>query len=145
VSRVEATVTVKAGARDCFDFVAEPSNTPRFMIGMKSYHPIGRKDRGQGARFISVIEIAGGRFESELETTEYVPWERITGVARSGPKTRGGWTFQEYDDGTTDVTLAWDYELPAVFRLVPGVGTVMERGLRDSLKKLKRLIEADFK
>jgi len=137
------TVTVKAPAGDCFDFVADPKNTTRFMVGMKSYKPVGRKDRGKGAKFATVVDVAGKTFDSELETVEFVPGERIVGVSRSGPKTRGTWSFEEYDDGTTDVSMRWEYDLPGVFRFVPGAGGFVDRAMAESLKRLKKLIEAE--
>lgn len=143
MGRADVTVTVKASVDQAFAFVADPANTTRFMKGMKTYRPITAKDRGKGARFATVIEIAGKKFESELETTAYVEGERIVGESRSGPKTRGTWIFEEYDDGTTDVTMQWEYELPGVFRFVPGAGGIVEKGMEDSLKKLRTLIEAE--
>ena len=141
--RADVTVTVKAPADACFDFVADPKNTTRFMVGMKSYQPVGRKDRGKGARFATVVDVAGKTFDSELETVEYVPGERIVGVSRSGPKTRGTWSFEEFDDGTTDVSMLWEYDLPGVFRFVPGAGGFVDRAMAESLERLKKLIEAD--
>ena len=143
MSRAEVMVSVKATAAECFEFVDDHRNTPRFMVGIRSYDPLTKKARGKGARFLSVTVLAGKTIESEVECTTWVRHRKIVGTARSGPKIRGSWTFEEYDDGTTDVTLLNEYELPTVLRFIPGVGGVVERGMDQSLKKLKRLVEAE--
>ena len=37
------------------------------MVGIMRYQPQGTKDRGKGARFDSLADIAGRKFEAVLE------------------------------------------------------------------------------
>jgi uncharacterized membrane protein len=144
VNRAEATVTVDAGAQACFDFVAEPANLPRFMAGIKEHRPQGRRDRGKGASFDSVAEIAGRNFETVLVMTEWRDGEKITATSQGGLKLRATFVFEEFDDGTTDVTLVNEYEPPGVFRLMGGlVRSTVETGLQESLESLKRMVEEE--
>ncbi|MGI8608226.1 MAG: SRPBCC family protein [Candidatus Dormibacteria bacterium] len=143
MSKATVTVTVKATVEAAFDFVAEPSNTPRFMNGITRYEPIGDQSRGKGARFDSRAVVAGKHFDVELEVTGWKDNERMVATSRKGPKTQGTWSFEEFDDGTTDVTLIYEYELPMIFKFVPGVNGIIEGNLEKSLQKLKRLLEAE--
>jgi hypothetical protein len=67
----------------------------------------------------------------------------MVATSRKGPKTRGSWSFEEFDDGTTDATLLYEYELPMVFKFVPGVNGIIRGNLEKSMQKLKRLVEAE--
>jgi uncharacterized membrane protein len=145
MSQAEVTVTVKAPAQAVFDFIAEPSNTPRFMNGITRYDPIGTKRRGKGARFDSRAVVAGKIFDVELEVTSWKDGEMMVATSRKGPKTRGSWHFEDFDDGTSDATLLYEYELPMVFKFVPGVNGIIRGNLEKSLQKLKKLVEADAK
>ena len=143
MARATVTVTVKVPVAAAFDFVAEPSNTPRFMTGITRYEPIGGKSKGKGARFDSRAVVVGKAFDVELEVTDWKENEVMVATSRKGPKTQGTWAFEEFDDGTTDVTLLYEYELPMVFRFVPGVNGIIEANLEKSLQKLKKLVEAE--
>jgi len=144
LNKVEATITIKADARSCFDFIAEPSNIPRFMAGVKRYEPQGKKDRGKGARFDSVAVVAGRDIKAVLEIIDWTDCERMTAVSHGSVKLKASWIFEEYDDGTTDVTLANEYEAPGVFKLMGGlVRPTVDRGINQSLTRLKRLVEAE--
>jgi uncharacterized membrane protein len=124
--------------------VGDHRNATRFMLGIKRYEPLTAQDAGLGARFLAVVEAMGRKVEAELEITEWVDNDRMSSVSRRGPKTQGGWSFEEFDDGTTDITLTYAYEVPGVFRFLPGrvVEGIVERGLRISLHRLKKEIEA---
>lgn len=143
MSKANVTVTIKAPAEVAFEFVAEPSNTPRFMKGITKYEPIEGDGRGKGARLESRAVVAGKKFDVELEVTGWKQNERMVATSRKGPRTEGSWTFEEFDDGTTDVTLLYEYELPMIFRFVPGVNGIIEGNLEKSLQKLKLLVEAE--
>ena len=138
-------MTIKAPAAQVFEFVNEPSNTPRFMRGISRYDPVGSKRTGKGAVYASTAVIAGRDFDVELEVTGWKQDELIVAVSRKGPKTRGTWRFEEFDDGTTDATLLYEYDLPIVFRFVPGVNGIIEGNLEKSLAKLKTMLEAPAK
>jgi len=143
VNRAEATITINASAEECFEVVDDHDKTPRFMVGIKRYDPVGAKERGKGAVFLTVADIAGRKVESEVVCTTWVRNRKLVGTSRTGPKTRGSWTFEEFDDGTTDVTLTNEYELPGMFRLIPGVNGIVERAMAQSLRNLKRMVEAE--
>jgi uncharacterized membrane protein len=144
VKRIEVTKTVEADAKTCFDYVADPTNVHRYMTSVKLYEPLTRKSMGKGARFRTVITVGGRDVEAELEVTEWIENERSEAVSRKGPKTHGIWMFEAYDDGTTDVTLVHEYELPGVFKLLPSgpIHAGMTKELDRSLTRLKHLIEA---
>ena len=146
MNKIEATITIRADVRQCFDFVAEPSNIPLFMAGIKQYRPQGKKDRGKGARFDSVAVVAGRNIETVLEIIDWKDCERMTAVTNGSVKLRASWIFEEYDDGTTDVTLTNEYEAPGVFKLMGGlVRPTVDRGVNESLARLKHLVEAESK
>jgi uncharacterized membrane protein len=143
VGEAEVTVTIKAPAAQVFEFIADPSNTPRFMSGITRYDPIGSKDRGKGARFASTAVVAGKAFEVELEVTAWKDGAMMVATSRKGLKTRGSWRFEDFDDGTSDATMLYEYELPIVFKFVPGVNGIIRTNLEKSLHTLKRMVEAD--
>jgi uncharacterized membrane protein len=143
VNRSRATVTVDAPVDACFAYVGDHHNATQFMLGIKRYEPLTQQTEGKGARFLAVVEVAGRKLEAEMEITEWVDGEKMLAVSRKGPKTEGGWSFEEYDDGTTDITLSYAYEVPGVFRLLPRrlIEGIVERGLQHSLRRLKDQIE----
>jgi uncharacterized membrane protein len=144
---VAVTVTVNAEAQQCFDYVADPANIPRVMAGIKRYDPLTSQTRGKGATFISIAEVAGREIEAYMEIIGWKEPEHMVAASTKGPKLRGSWTFEEFDDGTTDITLHQEFELPGVFKLMPGgiVRGTVEKGVRDSLRNLKRQIEQTAK
>ncbi|MEA2647097.1 MAG: hypothetical protein QOE92_2180 [Chloroflexota bacterium] len=137
------TVTIRATPEQCFDYIGDYRNMTATMDWVKTYEPVGAKASGKGARFSSTVEVAGKRFDTELVV---VKWDRpYAMVAESkSPRTRGTWAIEEFDDGTTDCTLEYEYEMPGIFRLVPGsvVGRAIETGLDRALKRIKRNVEA---
>ena len=143
MGQAEVTVTIKAPIETVFDFVDEPSNTPRFMRGISRYEPVGARRTGKGAIYASTAVIVGRDFDVELEVTGWKRNEMLRAVSRKGPKTRGTWHFRALDDGSTDATLLYEYDLPIVFRFVPGVNGIIEGDLRKSLAKLRTLVEAE--
>ena len=144
MQQIEVSVTVRATPAECFAVVADPANVPRYMSGVKTYEPLTADSRRKGARFHSVAVIAGKSFEVEMEITSWKEGERIVATAVKGPKTQGSWTIEEYDDGTCDVLLLHEYELPGVFRLLPSgpINASIKRELEKSLERLRKLIEA---
>ncbi|MFN2464251.1 MAG: SRPBCC family protein [Candidatus Dormibacteria bacterium] len=145
MSQAEVTVTIKAAPSTVFDFVNEPANTPRFMRGIRRYDPVGSKRTGKGAVYASTAVVAGKDFDVELEVTGWKRNELIRAKSRKGPRTQGTWTFEEFDDGTTDATLLYEYDLPMVFRFIPGVNGMIEGDLKKSLARLKTLVESEAK
>jgi uncharacterized membrane protein len=146
LNRAEAVVTIKADAATCFDFVTDPANVPGFMAAITRYEPQGAQTTGKGARFDSVADIAGRKFETVLVITDWKDCERMAVTSSGGLKLKASWLFEEFDDGTTDVTLVNEYEPPGVFRLMGGMvrGTV-ENATAQSLERLKRQVEATVK
>jgi uncharacterized membrane protein len=124
--------------------VAEPKNLPRFMAGIKTHRPKGHKRHGEGARFDSVADIGGRGFETVLVMTDWVEGKRIAATSESGLKVSATFVFQEFDDGTTDVTLVNEYEPPGIFRLMGGlVRSTVDQAVQESLQDLKRMVEAE--
>ncbi len=146
MNRAEAVITINADASTCFDYVTDPANVPGFMAGITQYRPQGKKDRGKGARFDSVADIAGRKFETVLAITDWKDGERMTVASSSGLKLTTSWVFEELDDGTTDVTLVNEYEPPGFFRLMGGmVRSTVEKATAQSLERLKLQGEASTK
>lgn len=143
MGQAEVTVTIEAPVEKVFDFVDEPSNTPRFMRGISRYDPVGSTRTGLGAVYASIAVIVGREFDVELEVTGWRQNEMLTAASRKGPKTRGTWRFEKIDEGTTEATLLYEYDLPMVFRFVPGVNSIIEGDLRKSLAQLRTLVEAE--
>lgn len=143
MGEAEVTVTIKAPAARVFEFIADPSNTPRFMNGITRYDPIGGQTRGKGARFASTAVVVGRAFDVELEVTAWKDGEMMVATSRKGLRTRGTWRVVDFDDGTSDATMLYEYELPLVFKFVPGVNGIIHGNLEKSLQKLKRMVEAE--
>jgi uncharacterized membrane protein len=143
LNRAEAVITIRADSQTCFDYVTDPPNVPRFMAGITQHVPQDARYRGRGARFDSVADIGGRNFETVLVISDWKEGERMAVESRGGIKLRASFTFEEFDDGTTDVTLVNEYEPPGIFRLMGGlVRSTVESGTQQSLQRLKRQVEA---
>jgi uncharacterized membrane protein len=142
LNRAEATITIKADCGRCFEYVTDPVNVPRFMAAITRYEPQTEKQRGKGARFDSVAEIAGRRFETVLVISDWKEGERMAVASNGSLKLQSSWIFEQFDDGTTDVTLVNEYEPPGIFKLMGGlVRSAVEKGTEQSLDDLKRQVE----
>ena len=143
MNRAEATITIQASASRCFDYVTEPDNVPRFMAGITRYVAQSDRYRAVGARFDSVADIAGRKFETVLVIDDWVEGRRMSVGSSGGLRLRSTWEFEEFDDGSTDVTLVNEYEPPGIFKLMGGVvRSTVQEGTERSLEALKRQVEA---
>jgi ribosome-associated toxin RatA of RatAB toxin-antitoxin module len=142
LNRAEATISIRADASTCFDYVTEPENVPRFMAGIARYEPQSTNHRAKGARFDGVADIAGRKFETVLVIDEWKEGRRMSIGSVGGLKLRSTWDFEAKDDGTTEVTLVNEYEPPGIFRLMGGlVRSAVQEGTERSLADLKRQVE----
>lgn len=142
MNRAEATISIRADASTCFDYVTEPENVPRFMAGIAQYQPQSKNHRARGARFDGVADIAGRKFETVLVIDEWNEGRRMSIGSVGGLKLRSTWDFEANDDGTTEVTLVNEYEPPGIFRLMGGlVRSAVQEGTERSLADLKRQVE----
>ncbi|HXA43720.1 MAG TPA: SRPBCC family protein [Candidatus Solibacter sp.] len=142
MNRAQASITIRAEAATCFDYVTEPENVPRFMAGIAQYQPQSSNHRAKGARFDGVADIAGRKFETVLVIEEWAEGRRMAIGSVGGLKLRSTWDFAANADGTTEVTLVNEYEPPGVFRLMGGlVRSTVQEGTERSLSDLKEQVE----
>jgi len=110
MSRVQLSHEIRAPARVVFDFADRHENYPDFFQGFSKMEWTAPRHQA-GARLKMVGKLGGIDLPVELETTEVVPYSRISGIFVSGLRGSLEWRF-EPGDGTTWVTLTADYHLP---------------------------------
>jgi uncharacterized protein YndB with AHSA1/START domain len=141
-----AAVDIGRPHAEVFAFVAEPRNMPLW------YEPVDQVTRatdgpgGPGARYDVVRSLPGGRAHNEVELTEHRPDRRVTLESVSGPTPfRYRYTLEPTAEGTRltlDASIS-SAGLPGPMGRLDRLATMLfERGMRQNLNHLKRLIEA---
>ena len=110
MSRVQLSHEVRAPAGVVFDFADRHENYPEFFQGFTNFEWTSPRHKA-GTRLKMVGKLGGVALPMELETTEVVPYRRISGVFVSGLSGSLEWRF-EPGEGTTWVSLTADYHLP---------------------------------
>jgi uncharacterized membrane protein len=94
-----------------FDYVADYRTIPRWMLGVRSFEPVGDKDYGLGSVFDVNLQL-GVPIRTRIETVEFEQNTVIGMDSVRGFKARSRWHFEALDDARTAVHATVSYDLP---------------------------------
>jgi uncharacterized membrane protein len=131
---------------DVFDFLADYRNVPRVLEGVSRWEPLGRDERGTGARYRVEMRTFGIPLGAVLRLDEWRRPYRISWVSESGlVEQSGGWTLAPKDTGV-ELELRLSYKPPgaALGNLVAGrVEGLVRRRLQTALERIRRELERE--
>jgi uncharacterized membrane protein len=142
--RVEESIEINSPLEEVFNYVSDVGNYPQWMAHALEVRKDTAGPPQQSDRFIVAIKSVGRRFETPYERTTYEANRQYTDRAVGGPVPNQRWdcTFQEVPGGTR-LTRAVEAKLSGVLKLLePLQKRAAERQLREDLKPLKDVLEA---
>lgn len=131
---VEGSVVVEAPVSGVYMQWTQFEDFPRFMGGVTS------------VRYLSetvlewVVETQGPRQQWEAEILELVPEQKVAWAGIGGAANSGTVTFQETDDGHTQVRLVCEYDHVDA---TEGEAHLVRNSAEKDLQRFKELVEAD--
>jgi len=138
---VRVGFTIGKQRQEIYDFVSNPQNWPRFL------HAIELSPSGADQMRLAIGKPAGIDFESHIEVTDLAPGEYVAWASDEQMlQHRGVIHFKDAPgDRGTEVSVALEYKAPAgpiARSLALLVGWTPEQVVRESLRRLKQLLEA---
>ena len=127
-----------------FDYIADYRNVHSVLEGVTRWQPLGRKTRGEGARFEVEMRTLGIPLGNVLVLDGWKPGRLISWQSESGLiSQRGSWTFEPNPAGVR-VTLRIAYEPPgaAIGNFLAGrVDSVVRGRLAAALAEMAEVLE----
>ena len=145
MAEIVKAIDIAAPVEVVFDYVTDPRNALNFMPNFTKFDPIGRPERGLGAKVEAHGTAFGMQFKTILEIVEFVKNRRFVSRTTEGIKSTSTWQFEPLPDGGTEVTFISEYNLPGrmLGRLFDKI--VMEKDIEkntiQTLVNLKKILE----
>ncbi len=143
----EYTIVINQPVEKVFDYVSDPANLPEWQGPPTEIRDLQQTRPGrlrEGDRFTTVLQFLGRRYETPTEVGAYEPNRRLSYRGTGGPvPTEITFTFAELPRGTR-FTHTQEVEPGGFFGLAESLfEREAKRQLRNDLKKLKDLLEAN--
>jgi len=110
MAKVERSITINAPVEKVFGYIGEPTNLPEIwpsIVEIKDVQPLP----SGGHSYRTEYKMAGMRFESTGEDTEWVANQRIVSKNSNGLEATVTWVFQP-EAGGTKLTFEVEYTVP---------------------------------
>ncbi|GGG28042.1 hypothetical protein GCM10007304_47350 [Rhodococcoides trifolii] len=95
-----------------FDYVDDPASVPHWMFGVSRFDPIGSVERGVGSRFAASMRVGPKTLHSTVVCSEWEKDKLIVLESADGLTNSSRWEFADLGDGTTRMSVVFDYTLP---------------------------------
>jgi uncharacterized membrane protein len=135
MATTKQTIEVAVPIRNVYDQWTQFEEFPRFMDGVEAVKQLDDK------RLHWTATVGGKLKEWDAEIVEQRPDEVISWRSTSGAKNAGAVTFQSSDKGTK-VTLLLEYEPEGPAEKAGEVLGVLDRQVRSSLERFRKVIES---
>jgi uncharacterized membrane protein len=145
--RLNSSVKVDATPEEVWNFISEPDNYPKFLVGLTRWEVVGERRGGLGARFRTLINVGAADVGGLIEVVEWHPPSDIAFTSVTGLDQRGRWRIREASDGRTRVEFRWAYGVAGggigglVAERIAAPG--LRRRLRRSMGRLKTILEGE--
>ncbi|MUM19750.1 SRPBCC family protein [Mycobacterium sp. CBMA271] len=94
-----------------FDYVADYQNLAEWMFGIQKVKLVSGDANEAGSRYDVAIKI-GATIKSTLEVTEKNVNSLFATESRAGFSNQSSWRFREISEGSTEITIDVEYQLP---------------------------------
>jgi uncharacterized membrane protein len=95
-----------------FDYVDDPNTVPDWMFGVSRFEPIGSVGRGVGSRYAASMRVGPKTLHSTVVCSEWEKNRLIVLESEDGLTNASRWEFVDLGDGTTELSVVFDYTLP---------------------------------
>lgn len=109
---IHHTAIAKAPVDVGFGYVDDYRNVPKWMFGCDKFEPVGELDHGLGAVFATAMQLGPKTLHSTVKIIEWEQDKVIVLDSISGFVNSSSWRFAAMDDGRTELTVDFHYELP---------------------------------
>lgn len=143
MAKIRRSIEINAPPEKVFAFLDNPENFPKLEIGIKDVKIISKKKRGIGTIAHFVNEVAGLKFESDMETVKRIENKLFAVKAISGMKLKISEKLERVN-GKTRVVWDLDYEMPYSFfgKMTDKLfKRIAEKQAEEFLKNLKKILE----
>jgi carbon monoxide dehydrogenase subunit G len=143
--RIAVSIEVSAPPEAIWEVVTDPARYLHFMSGVTRWEVAGKRARGLGARYRTLMRVGSAEVGGLVEVVEWdepcdIAWNSVTGVDQ-----RGRWRLRPGPAGRTRVEFRFQYGVAGAGLLgwlAEQVAAPTVRGhLRRSIRQLKRQVE----
>ncbi len=141
--KIEHSIVINRPIEEVFAFLNDEQNDPKWQSGVLEAEQTSEGPVGVGTTVQEVRKFLGRRIESTYEITEYVPNEKVSSKATSGPiPFKLSTTFDPVEEGTR-VTVVGEAEPGGFFKLAESVvSRTFANSLEADFDNLKAILEA---
>jgi len=143
--KIEAAATIERPVEAVWEFMAEPSNNPKWDPGTLEVRQTSEGPIGVGTTLIAVVEFLGRR-ELGVRITSFEPHHEFRFEFVSGPVTgtRTRYAVDRLDAARTRLTRSVDLRLRGWWTLLwPLLAWSARRHRADEVSNVKRILEAE--
>ncbi len=146
MKKIEKKVSINAPVERVFEFVTDPNNLVAIWPSLVDVKNVKREANGVHS-FDWTYKMVGIHFSGHADATDVEQNRRVVMKNEGGIPSTFAWTYTS-KDGTTDVGLLIDYEIPnrVIAKLAePLVARMNEREAETLLHNLKAVMEHEAK
>jgi carbon monoxide dehydrogenase subunit G len=137
------TVYIERPQQEVFDFLADPTNDPKWRDSSVSAELVTPGPVGVGSQVKSVDKLMGRKIEGTVEFTHWDPPHKFGQKAIGGPIPFESLITLDPKDTGTEVRFEGQAEIGGFFKLAEGLaGRQLEKQIEADLAGLKRTLEA---
>jgi uncharacterized protein YndB with AHSA1/START domain len=143
MAKIRKSIVIDAPVEEVFDYVEEPANVPEYWPSVVELKDVEQLPNG-GFRMTGVYKMAGVRFDTESECTEFIPNQRTVYSSEGGVSSTATWIYEPHDGGTK-ATIENEYtvHLPVLRKLAESFLTKINENEADAvLANVKARMEA---
>ena len=105
-------IRLKAPTDLVFNFLADPHNLPEVWPNVVEVKNVKKSKNNESFNFGLIYKMSGVQFDSNCETIEYHPYDRLVIKTNTGLDSTITWSFRP-SGPETQVTLKFDYQIPS--------------------------------
>jgi len=142
MAKLEVSVVIKRPVEEVFSFTNDSADDTKWSSGLVEVNQVSEGPVGVGTIKREVNRILVKRIENTYEITEYEPNKKYSCKSISGPfPWQSSFTYESVKGGTK-VTMASEFKLGGIFKLVePIFIRIVKRQLESDFNNLKNLME----
>ncbi len=138
----DQTITINRPLEEVFDFVADPTNIPRWDHDVLTSRLAASGALGAGVRFEETVQMGPSRVEAEGEITAFERPGRVGFKVAARPMRHQGTFELAAAQGTTVVRFVGACEPRGFLRLLePLIALRVRRGIKRELENIKQCVE----
>ena len=141
--QLDQQIFIKRDPVEVYDFISDPTNSPKYQSGMQSATWTSDGPVGVGSTYKVVTRFLGKDIEATIEITDWQPPTQNTIKTISGPIPMEVTVNVAAQDGGTLLSQKGQVELAGFFKLAEGLlRSQVEKQMEADLNALKMMLES---